>query len=104
MNYIDAEILNLLPFFLFKVLIATICGMIIGIDRELKQKVAGVRTFILISVGCAIFTSIATLMSDGTLKSGHVATTKVFPDIHTFQVPDVLEDLSFPFNFLYQVQ
>lgn len=63
---IDSEILSLLPYFIPKVIVATICGVIIGIDRELKQKVAGVRTFILICVGCAIFTSISTLMSDGT--------------------------------------
>ena len=63
---IDSEILQLLPYFIPKVIVATICGVIIGIDRELKQKVAGVRTFILICVGCAIFTSISTLMSDGT--------------------------------------
>jgi putative Mg2+ transporter-C (MgtC) family protein len=63
---IDSEILSLLPYFIPKVIVATICGVIIGIDRELKQKAAGVRTFILICVGCAIFTSISTLMSDGT--------------------------------------
>jgi putative Mg2+ transporter-C (MgtC) family protein len=63
---IDSEILSLLPYFIPKVIVATICGAIVGIDRELKQKAAGVRTFILICVGCAIFTSISTLMSDGT--------------------------------------
>ena len=63
---IDSEIRSLLPYFIPKVIVATICGVIIGIDRELKQKAAGVRTFILICVGCAIFTSISTLMSDGT--------------------------------------
>jgi putative Mg2+ transporter-C (MgtC) family protein len=63
---IYSEILSLLPYFIPKVIVATICGVIIGIDRELKQKAAGVRTFILICVGCAIFTSISTLMSDGT--------------------------------------
>jgi putative Mg2+ transporter-C (MgtC) family protein len=63
---IDSEILSLLPYFIPKVIVATICGVIVGIDRELKQKAAGVRTFILICVGCAIFTSISTLMSDGT--------------------------------------
>ena len=63
---IDSEILQLLPYFIPKAIVATICGVIIGIDRELKQKAAGVRTFILICVGCAIFTSISTLMSDGT--------------------------------------
>ena len=61
---IDSEILSLLPYFLPKILVATICGIIIGIDRELKQKVAGVRTFILISVGCATFTAISVLMAE----------------------------------------
>lgn len=61
---IDSEILSLMPYFIPKVLVATICGVIIGIDRELKQKVAGVRTFILISVGCAVFSAISVLMSD----------------------------------------
>jgi putative Mg2+ transporter-C (MgtC) family protein len=42
-----------------KVLIATICGLIIGYDREVKQKVAGIRTNILICVGCTILTSIS---------------------------------------------
>lgn len=60
---IDSEI-SLMPYFIPKVLVATICGVIIGIDRELKQKVAGVRTFILISVGCAVFSAISVLMSD----------------------------------------
>jgi putative Mg2+ transporter-C (MgtC) family protein len=64
MEFIDSELITLLPFFTVKVIVATICGLIIGIDRELKQKVAGVRTFILISVGCAIFTATSTLMSD----------------------------------------
>lgn len=59
MMNIDAEILNILPFFLSKVIVATICGLIIGIDREMKKKVAGIRTFILISVGCAIFTALS---------------------------------------------
>ena len=64
MMNIDSEILSLLPYFVPKVLVATLCGVIIGIDRELKQKVAGVRTFILISVGCAVFSAISVLMSD----------------------------------------
>jgi putative Mg2+ transporter-C (MgtC) family protein len=68
MEFIDSEIFTLLPYFIPKVIVATICGLIIGIDRELKQKVAGVRTFILISVGCAIFTATSTLMSDNEMS------------------------------------
>jgi putative Mg2+ transporter-C (MgtC) family protein len=63
MNFIDSEITSLLPTLFTRILVATICGVIIGIDRELKQKVAGIRTFILISVGCAIFSSISMLMA-----------------------------------------
>lgn len=39
-----------------KIIVATICGGIIGWDRERKNKVAGLRTNILICVGSAIFT------------------------------------------------
>ena len=46
-------------FILPKILIATVCGLIIGYDREIKQKVAGIRTNILICVGCTILTSIS---------------------------------------------
>lgn len=47
-----------------KVLIATICGGIIGYDREIKQKVAGLRTNILICVGCTIFTASSFFISE----------------------------------------
>lgn len=57
MTNIDSEILNIS--LLIKVVIATICGAIIGYDREVKHKVAGLRTNILICVGCAIFTAFA---------------------------------------------
>ena len=56
---IDPEFIPLMTFLLPKVLIATICGLIIGYDREIKQKVAGIRTNILICVGCTIITSIS---------------------------------------------
>jgi putative Mg2+ transporter-C (MgtC) family protein len=55
----DPEFIPLLNYILPKVLIATLCGLIIGYDREVKQKVAGIRTNILICVGCTILTSIS---------------------------------------------
>ena len=61
---IDIEIFNLLPLLLPKVIVAGICGIIIGIDRELKQKVAGIRTFILISVGCCLLTAASFLLGE----------------------------------------
>lgn len=39
-----------------KLLSATVCGGIIGWDREKKNKVAGLRTIVLITVGSCIFT------------------------------------------------
>lgn len=56
---LDPEFLPLITLLLPKVLIATICGLIIGYDREIKQKVAGIRTNILICVGCTILTAIS---------------------------------------------
>ena len=64
--HIDSEILQLLPYFLPRILVATACGAIIGIDREFKLKVAGIRTFILICVGSALLTAISYLISEHT--------------------------------------
>lgn len=49
------ELSIILPMCL-KVLVATICGAIVGWEREKKNKVAGLRTNILICVGSSIFT------------------------------------------------
>ncbi|MDH4473480.1 MAG: MgtC/SapB family protein [Fluviicola sp.] len=45
-------LLKMLP----ELLVATACGTIVGIDREIKNKAAGIRTHVLICVGVAIFT------------------------------------------------
>lgn len=52
---LNNELLIILPIAL-KVIVATICGSIVGWEREKKNKVAGLRTNILICVGSAIFT------------------------------------------------
>ncbi|NIO45119.1 MAG: magnesium transporter MgtC [Candidatus Aenigmarchaeota archaeon] len=39
-----------------KIIIATICGGIIGYEREISRKAAGLRTHILVCLGSAIFT------------------------------------------------
>jgi putative Mg2+ transporter-C (MgtC) family protein len=49
------ELLNIAPI-LLKILIATICGTLVGWERESKNKFAGLRTNVLICVGSAIFT------------------------------------------------
>lgn len=50
--------------FLYKmlpeILVATACGTIVGIEREIKNKAAGIRTHVLICVGVTIFTLVGT--------------------------------------------
>lgn len=53
---------ELIGFLLPKVLMATVCGLIIGFERELKKKVAGIRTHVLICVGVSIFSSIGFIL------------------------------------------
>lgn len=58
------EITELLPFLLPKIFISLVCGMIIGYDRELKRKNAGIRTFILICTGVTLFTALSFFIAD----------------------------------------
>jgi len=53
--FLDEELL----FFIPKVFLAIFCGGLIGIERGVKNSVAGLRTNILICVGSAIFTALA---------------------------------------------
>ncbi len=55
MNEIYTEIAMLMPIAM-KVLVATICGSIVGYERERRNKSAGLRTIILITVGSCLFT------------------------------------------------
>ncbi len=41
---------------LLRVLAAAGCGFILGLDRELKKKPVGLRTYMLVAVGAAAFT------------------------------------------------
>ena len=38
------------------ILLAVVCGAIIGIERQFKHKPAGLRTNIMICLGAAVFT------------------------------------------------
>lgn len=53
--------LNILIFdFLPKILLSIFCGSLIGFERELKDKPAGMRTYMLISTGATVFTLVGT--------------------------------------------
>jgi putative Mg2+ transporter-C (MgtC) family protein len=47
------------------ILLAVACGFVIGLERQLKHKAAGLRTNILICLGAAIFTLISERMAGG---------------------------------------
>jgi len=55
---------------LIKVGVAIVCGGILGIERQYKNKTAGFRTIILICLGSAIFTMVAQ-------RSGQVANINI---------------------------
>jgi putative Mg2+ transporter-C (MgtC) family protein len=50
---------------IISILVSVICGAIVGIERERRDKPAGLRTVILISVGSTIFTMVSLLISSG---------------------------------------
>jgi len=45
------------------VVISAVCGMLVGFERERRDKPAGLRTMILISVGSTIFTMVSFLVA-----------------------------------------
>src|SRR6202012_531969 len=44
---------------LLKIGVSVLCGGLLGIERQYKNKTAGFRTIILISLGSALFTMVA---------------------------------------------
>jgi putative Mg2+ transporter-C (MgtC) family protein len=61
-----------------RLLAACLLGGVIGLEREVKRKSAGVRTNLLISMGAAFFTLLsAVLAGDGSPNKGQVASNIV---------------------------
>ena len=70
---IGSEIISSVGIYLPKVLTATVCGLIIGIEREYKNKPAGVRTMVLICSGCALLTAVSFKISPNSDPSRIIA-------------------------------
>ena len=51
------------------VLLAVVCGTVIGIERQIMHKPAGLRTNVLICLGAAVFTIISREMASGSQDS-----------------------------------
>ena len=54
-----------------KVVMAIVCGGLIGIERELKNKPAGVKTQILICLGATLYTIISLLIAQSFSDTGY---------------------------------
>lgn len=54
--------LMLLKMLFWKMVYATLVGSIIGLEREIRGKDAGLKTFVLISCGSAMFASMSLLL------------------------------------------
>ena len=53
-----------------KVIIAIICGGLVGLEREIKHKPAGLRTNILICLGATLYTILSNLIIQETVAKG----------------------------------
>ena len=52
--------LNLLQLeYLIRVVLACLCGLVIGYERSIRQKEAGLRTHIILCMGCAVMTIVS---------------------------------------------
>lgn len=71
--------LELIKFLLPKILVATICGLMVGWEREMSNKVAGIRTHIIVCVGAALFTSTGFILG----PEYHIDPTRVIGQIIT---------------------
>ena len=72
MEFIDSQ----LAIFLMKIALAMFCGSLIGLERELKEKPAGLRTFMLITTGSCMFVIVGNYISEtwtGASDPGRVA-------------------------------
>ena len=71
------ELNQLGPHFFVKVAAACFCGALIGLERQLRGKPAGVRTSILVCLGCSLFIHL------GALLQGAIDPTRVMGQVIT---------------------
>ena len=59
--------------FVFQMLLASLLGGIIGLERDIHGRAAGLRTHLLVSLGAAVYTILSVSISKSTLASGFPA-------------------------------
>jgi putative Mg2+ transporter-C (MgtC) family protein len=62
---------QILEFFLPKIALSIVCGGILGLERELKNKPAGIKTNILICLAATLYTATSLLISTSFSDQGH---------------------------------
>jgi putative Mg2+ transporter-C (MgtC) family protein len=60
------------PLSLFGIGIAVLCGMVVGLERQLSGKPTGMRTSILICLGSYIFVAVSHMISGGNVDPGRI--------------------------------
>ena len=70
-SYVELE--RIVPAFLLRCGVAALCGALIGIERELRNKPAGFRTNILICLGASIYMSVGLLIPNGDVDPTRIA-------------------------------
>lgn len=76
--------LDLLPQYGIKIAAAVLCGVLIGVERERKDKPAGLRTIVLITVGATLYTfvsDIIALVTEGPEGLTRVDTSRVAAEV-----------------------
>jgi putative Mg2+ transporter-C (MgtC) family protein len=64
MEFFEAEVGFLIQRLLPQFFVATFCGFIVGYGREVRHKPAGIRTLILICVGCTLYSSLGFYLAE----------------------------------------
>lgn len=72
-----------LKVFLFRLFLALLLGALIGLERQWRQKSAGLRTNTLVSLGSAAFTLISITLTEGTEESYQGDATRIIGQIVT---------------------
>lgn len=67
--------------FIFKMILAIVLGGLIGLERQLKHKAAGLKTNVLIALGSALFTAISTEIGRATHSEGHRIAAQVITGV-----------------------
>lgn len=62
---------QLFQYFGPRIFFSILCGGVIGLERELKNKPAGIKTNMLICLGSALYTSVSILISMSLAESNH---------------------------------